>query len=223
LGHSINLLRSKCRYQTHSGYNSPEDWSEFPSQLVENLFYEPSILRELAIHYETGEPLSESTIKNFIHLQRFNGPGEEYFYAKKGWVDLFSTLCNPNKYKNLDDLERDALKQFGESPACDERILPSHHHSFGGGYEGNYSAYQRIRPKADFVFELFKRKGFLNPSLKAGFKRALEAGGSRISSELLKSAESGHRYSIEPFLIRRGLVDDPYYNNSNSSPAYNVA
>ena len=58
-GHALHGMFSDVTYRSLSGTNTPRDFVEFPSQVMENWMRTPQVLGMFAKHYETGEPMPD--------------------------------------------------------------------------------------------------------------------------------------------------------------------
>jgi peptidyl-dipeptidase Dcp len=65
-------LLSNVRYPLLTGTSVPRDFVEFPSQWNENWTLHPTVLRNYAKHYQTGEPIPEELIKKIDNASKFN-------------------------------------------------------------------------------------------------------------------------------------------------------
>lgn len=59
IGHVFHGLFSVTKYARFHGTAGPTDWAEAPSQMLENWCWQPSVLKRVAKHHQTGEPLSD--------------------------------------------------------------------------------------------------------------------------------------------------------------------
>jgi peptidyl-dipeptidase Dcp len=57
-GHALHGLLSNCTYESISGTETPRDFVEFPSQVMENWALHPDVIKTYAKHYKTNEPNS---------------------------------------------------------------------------------------------------------------------------------------------------------------------
>ncbi|KAJ2825868.1 metalloendopeptidase, partial [Coemansia erecta] len=80
LGHALHHLCSHTKWSVFHGTNVSRDFLECPSQLMENLVWEPSVLRKLGKHHQSGEPIPENII-GWLVAARNQYPG--IFYLSK--------------------------------------------------------------------------------------------------------------------------------------------
>lgn len=66
LGHSTHDLAGRCAYSRFHGAETVVDFSEAPSQMLENWCWDARTLRELSGHYETGRGLPDEMIEALV-------------------------------------------------------------------------------------------------------------------------------------------------------------
>ncbi|KAB2839469.1 MAG: M3 family metallopeptidase, partial [Melioribacteraceae bacterium] len=87
-GHAIHGLLSNCTYPSLSGTNTPQDFVEFPSQVMENWAMEPSILKTYAKHYLTGETIPDELIEKIQKSGKFNQGFATVEYLAAALLDM---------------------------------------------------------------------------------------------------------------------------------------
>ncbi len=71
-GHALHGLNSNVTYPSLSGTNTPRDYVEFPSQVMERWLSTPQVLNQFALHYKTGEPMPMSLVERNDRAATFN-------------------------------------------------------------------------------------------------------------------------------------------------------
>src|SRR5690606_9705025 len=71
-GHALHGMFSNVRYPTFSGTNVPRDFVEYPSQVNEMWATWPEVLRNYAVHYQSGEPMPAELLDKVLETQKFN-------------------------------------------------------------------------------------------------------------------------------------------------------
>ena len=71
-GHALHGLNSDVTYPSLSGTNTPRDYVEFPSQVMERWLATPQVLNQFALHYKTGEPMPMSLVERNDKAATFN-------------------------------------------------------------------------------------------------------------------------------------------------------
>lgn len=71
-GHALHGLNSNVTYPSLSGTNTPRDYVEFPSQILERWLATPEVLNQFALHYQTGIPMPMSLVDRIKKAGSFN-------------------------------------------------------------------------------------------------------------------------------------------------------
>jgi peptidyl-dipeptidase Dcp len=71
-GHALHGLLADTHYQSLSGTNTPTDFVELPSQVMENWAQHPDVLKMFAVHYETGDTIPDELITKIMESSNFN-------------------------------------------------------------------------------------------------------------------------------------------------------
>lgn len=71
-GHALHGLNSNVTYPSLSGTNTPRDYVEFPSQVMERWLSTPEVLNRFALHYQTGKPMPMSLVERNNKAATFN-------------------------------------------------------------------------------------------------------------------------------------------------------
>ena len=208
-GHGLHGLLSDVTYPMISGTSVARDFVEFPSQLYEHWFMEKDILREFALHAETGEPLPEAMLTKLIDARNFNQGVQTVEYTSSAIVDLdYHALASAD---NLDPLafEADSLEAIGMPAEITMRHRSPHFsHIFSGdGYSSGYYSYLWSEVLDADGFQAFVEAGdiFDPATAKRLYEHVYSAGNSKDPVEAYM-AFRGHMPAVEPLLEKRGLV-----------------
>lgn len=71
-GHALHGLNSNVTYPSLSGTNTPRDYVEFPSQVMERWLSTPEVLNKFALHYQTGKPMPMALVERNNKAATFN-------------------------------------------------------------------------------------------------------------------------------------------------------
>ncbi|MFM2229352.1 MAG: Dipeptidyl carboxypeptidase [Bacteroidota bacterium] len=71
-GHALHGLCSNVNYPLLSGTNTPRDYVEFPSQILERWLATPEVLNRFALHYQTGVPMPMDLVNRIEAAGTFN-------------------------------------------------------------------------------------------------------------------------------------------------------
>ncbi|WP_309614623.1 M3 family metallopeptidase [Flavobacterium sp.] len=111
-GHALHGLNSNVTYPSLSGTNTPRDYVEFPSQVMERWLATPQVLNQFALHYKTGEPMPMSLVERNDKAATFNEAFSTVETIASALVDMkLHLLENPDiDPKQFEKETLDALK-----------------------------------------------------------------------------------------------------------------
>ena len=96
-GHALHGLNSNVTYPILSGTNTPRDYVEFPSQVMERWLSTPQVLNQFALHYITGEPMPMALVERNERAATFNEAFSSVETIASALVDMkLHLLENPN-------------------------------------------------------------------------------------------------------------------------------
>ena len=205
-GHALHGMFSKVTYESFSGTNTPRDFVEFPSQVMENWMRQPEVLRMFANHYETGEPIPQEVIDKITASATFNQGFETVEYMAAAYLDM--------AYHVLDTSEAVEPRSFEDAAMADigliEEIIPRYRsgyfaHIFAGGYSSGYYSYMWSEILDADTFMAFQETSLFDQETAARYREEiLSKGGTRPGMELYQNFR-GREPSIEPLLAKKGL------------------
>ena len=205
-GHALHGLFSNVKYESLSGTNVPRDFVEFPSQVMENWFGEPEVLRMFAKHYQTGEVIPEEMIQKMNDANSFNGGFATVEYMAAAYLDMNWHTLKTTDLQDVESFEADAMQELG----LIEEILPRYRstyfgHIFGGGYSSGYYSYLWSEVLDADAFQAFKETGNIFDQETAGkFRKMLSQGGSKPGMDLYVEFR-GQEPEIEALLKKKGF------------------
>ncbi len=96
-GHALHGLNSNVTYPSLSGTNTPRDYVEFPSQILERWLATPQVLNKFALHYKTGEAMPMSLVERNNRAATFNEAFSTVETIASALVDMkLHLLKNPD-------------------------------------------------------------------------------------------------------------------------------
>lgn len=133
-GHALHGLNSNVTYPSLSGTNTPRDYVEFPSQILERWLATPEVLNQFALHYQTGIPMPMSLVERIKKAGSFNEGFSTVETIASSLVDmklhlLENPVIDPKEYEKntLAELNmpheivmRHRIPQFGHIFSGDE-------------------------------------------------------------------------------------------------------
>jgi peptidyl-dipeptidase Dcp len=158
-GHALHGLASSVEYPSLSGTSVPNDYAEFPSQLMENFLATPEVLNHYALHYQTGKPIPKELVERIERAAKFNQGFKTVEYLAGAIVDMKLHLAaTPDKEIDPDAFERQALAELGMPKEIVMRHrTPQFGHIFAGdGYSAGYYSYLWSDTLAADAWEAFK-------------------------------------------------------------------
>lgn len=206
-GHALHGLLSDCTYESVAATETPRDFVEFPSQVMENWALHPEVLKSYAKHYETGEVISTELVNKIENSSKFNQGFATTEYLAASFLDMdWHTITEPVTVDAI-TFENNSMKKLGLIPEIKPRYRSTYfNHIFSGGYSSGYYSYIWSEVLDADAFAAFEKSGdVLNKELAAKYRKyILSAGGTDDAMELYKKFR-GSEPGIEPLLKRRGL------------------
>ena len=205
-GHALHGLLSNVEYQSLSGTSVPRDFVELPSQVMENWATEPSVMKQYAFHYETGEVIPDELINKLTKSGTFGQGFGTTEYLAASLLDLDYHTRSENITSNATDFENASLEKIG---LIDEIIpryrSPYFQHIFAGGYSSGYYSYIWSGVLDTDAFQAFKETELFNQEKAQAFrKEILERGGTEEPMKMYVNFR-GAEPKIDALLKKRGL------------------
>ncbi|MBZ0184264.1 MAG: M3 family metallopeptidase [Melioribacteraceae bacterium] len=206
-GHALHGLLSNCTYESVAATETPRDFVEFPSQVMENWALHPDVVKSYAVHYQTGEVIPDELLNKVKNAALFNQGFATVEYLAASYLDMnWHTITEPIEY-DAAEFETSSMKKIG---LIDE-IIPRYrstyfNHIFSGGYSAGYYSYIWSEVLDADAFNAFVESGnVLNKDLAAKYRKyILSAGGSDDSMKLYELFR-GSEPDINALIKKRGL------------------
>jgi len=206
-GHALHGMLSNCTYPSTSGTETPRDFVEFPSQVMENWAMYPTVLNKYAKNYKTGEIIPDSLIKKIKNSSKFNQGFKTVEYLAASYLDMAWHTITDTTLKDVNKFEEKNMNKIGLIPEIYPRYRSTYfNHIFSGEYSAGYYSYIWSEVLDADAFAAFVKSGNVyNKELAGRYKKyILSAGGTDDAMTLYKKFR-GKAPSIEPLLERRGL------------------
>jgi thimet oligopeptidase len=185
-GHLMHhILGSQGQWSGEGGFNVEGDFVESPSQMLEEMFHDPTILQSFGKHYKTGETLPTELIAKMNASSAF---------GRAHWLQaqlLYSTYS-----LQVHDMAPASVDFDGLWKQDSERFMPytqvegAHFYaSFTHltGYASNYYTYLLDKVIAIDFFSQFDKSNLLDGPTAMRYRHAvLEPGASKPAAELVK-------------------------------------
>jgi thimet oligopeptidase len=190
-GHLMHeVLGGRQRWSGQSGIATEGDFVEVPSQMLEEFFEDPDLIRTFAKHYETGEAIPYETV---ARMTRASAHGRALSTLTQVMYATYSMETHDRAAAelDLDTLLREGYDRFSLYEFVDgNRMYAAFTHLVG--YTSNYYTYLYDKVMALEFFEEFKKtaKDPANPFDAATAMRyrrqVLEPGGSKPARQLVQ-------------------------------------
>ncbi|HET9693461.1 MAG TPA: M3 family metallopeptidase, partial [Steroidobacteraceae bacterium] len=141
-GHALHGLSSNVNYPSVAGVDVPNDYVEFPSQLLEHWLSTPEVLNRYALHYQTGKPIPGELVAKIRAAEKFNEGFKTVEYLSSALVDMKLHLAGAETI-DPDKFERETLAALQmPSEIVMRHRTPQFSHVFAGdGYSAGYYSY----------------------------------------------------------------------------------
>jgi thimet oligopeptidase len=185
-GHLMHeVLGGRQRWAGQSGIATEGDFVEVPSQMLEEFFEDPNLLRTFALHYETGEPIPYEIVARMTRAAahgRGLGTLTQVMYATYS----METHDRRAGSLDLDVLLREGYDRFSRYEFVDgNRMYAAFTHLIG--YTSNYYTYLYDKVIALEFFAQFP-KGEVGGDVALKYRReVLEPGGSKPARDLVQA------------------------------------
>jgi peptidyl-dipeptidase Dcp len=207
-GHAPHGMLSKCKYESLSGTSVASDFSELPSQLMENWLKEELFLDILASHYETGEPIPASMIKKLIDATNFNIGYKCCRQVCFSLLDMaWHTLKNPFD-GDFEEFEKSAWKPAVILPEVRNTLMStSFSHIFSDNdYAAGYYGYKWAEVLEADAFAAFKEAGIFSRAVANSFMEHILSKGDTDDPNRLYIRFRCQQPTIEALLQRNGIT-----------------
>ncbi|KAI0372191.1 Metalloprotease [Pilatotrama ljubarskyi] len=185
-GHVFHELLSRTRFARFHGTSVALDFAEAPSQMLENWCYEPTILKRMSSHYETGRPLDDEFIGKILKSRNANVGMFNLRQVSYAVFDLKAHLFQePADYTKLwcDLRESIGLLKSGDKPLPGQAAFQ---HLVGDYSVGYYGYTYSLVFAADMYATVFKADP-LDPARGRHYRETvLVPGSSKDEMDLLK-------------------------------------
>ena len=208
-GHALHGMFSDVNYPYFAGTSVPRDFVEYPSQVNEMWAIWPEVLKNYAVHYETGKPMPKELLDKVLATQKFNQGFATTEYLSASLLDQALHQLSPEQVPTGEEViafEADALKTAGVAmDVIPPRYRSTYFSHIIGGYSAGYYSYIWSEVLDADTVEWFKENGGLKRENGDHFRKTLlSRGGSKDALKIFKDFR-GAEPNIQPLLDRRGL------------------
>jgi thimet oligopeptidase len=185
-GHLMHhILGSQGEWSGAGGFNVEGDFVESPSQMLEEMFHDPSILQSFGKHYQTGETIPAALIAKMNAASAY---GRARWLQGQLFASSYSLQVHNQAPATIDFDALQATDQARFSPytaVAGDRSYASFTHLVG--YASNYYTYVLDKVIAIDFFSQFDKRNLLDGPTAMRYRHAvLEPGASKPAAELVK-------------------------------------
>ena len=207
-GHALHGFFANQKYPTLSGTNVSRDFVEFPSQFHEHFATEPSVLKNYAKHYKTGETIPDALVAKMKKASNFNKGYTLTELLSAAALDLSWHTVDVNKsITSVDEFEKQALIDNKTSlPQVPPRYRSTYFsHIFGGGYAAGYFAYIWAEMLDHDAYQWTVENGGMTRKNGQILRDKVFSQGNSDDLNVIYKNFRGKNPSIEPMLKYHGL------------------
>lgn len=204
-GHALHYLLSNAKYPGLS--ETPGDYVEFPSQVLENWVLTRPVLDRFARHYRTGAPMPQALVDKVRAASKFNQGYATAEYLSAAIVDMRLH----NRAEGITDpkaFERELMAEIGAPREVALRHrLPQFLHLFSSdAYSAGYYSYLWADVMASDAWAAFEESGdVFNPELARRMRDYILAPLNSYDRAEAFRQFRGRDPRIEALLERRGF------------------
>jgi peptidyl-dipeptidase Dcp len=200
-GHALDGLFAENEYPRTS---IPRDFVELPSQIMEHWSTHPKVLKEYAVHYESGETIPDELISKIEKSSYFNQGFANVEYLAASFLDMAYHTIEKPKDLNVMKFEKNYLEELGLIPEIEPRYHSTYFSHITGGYAAGYYSYLWSAVLDNDAFEAFEKNGIYDQETAEKFRHLLAKDGTTNSMELYVKFR-GRKPKIDALLENRGL------------------
>jgi peptidyl-dipeptidase Dcp len=208
-GHALHGMFSNVNYPSFAGTSVPRDFVEYPSQVNEMWSIWPEILKNYAVHYETGEAMPQELLDKVLATQKFNQGYITTEYLAASLLDQSWHQLKPEEVPNADGLTAFEAKALEDAGVALDVVPPRYRSTYFshiiGGYSAGYYAYIWAEVLDADTVEWFKNNGGMTRENGDHFRQTLLSRGGAEDAMTLFRNFRGAEPDINALLERRGL------------------
>ncbi|MDL2406255.1 M3 family metallopeptidase [Rhizobium calliandrae] len=206
-GHALHGMLSNVTYPSVSGTGVSRDFVELPSQLYEHWLTVPAILKEYAVHYETGVPMPQALLDKVLAARTFNAGFNTVEFTSSALVDM--AFHTRGAVEDPMAVQAEVLSELGMPKSIVMRhATPHFQHVFAGdGYSAGYYSYMWSEVLDADAFAAFEETGdAFDPDMAEKLKANIYSVGGSIDPEDAYKAFRGKLPSPDAMLRKKGLA-----------------
>lgn len=208
-GHALHGFFANQQYPSLSGTAVARDFVEFPSQFNETWALYPEILKNYAVHHQTGEQIPQELIDKIKNSSTFNqGYSLTENLASSNLDMQWHTISTKDEIQDVGRFEKEALSKtkLDVVHAVKPRYRSTYFaHIFSGGYAAGYYSYLWTEMLHHDASNWFENNGGMTRENGQRFREMVLSQGNTQDLEKMYKEWSGTEPKIGPLLKARGL------------------
>lgn len=203
-GHLVHWLLGHPAIASQHSFAVKGDFTEAPSQFLENWCWEYDALKLFAKNYKTGEVLPKSLFDKMKQTQLVNIGST---YIRQVYLGL-TDFTYEDKYEETK--QKGILQVYKELAALNQMPFNDNDHkicSFGhlNGYAANYYGYLWSKVYAQDMFSVFKQNGVMDKATGIRYRKEILEKGSTIQETEMVDKFLGRKSNSDAFLESLGI------------------
>ncbi len=206
-GHALHGMLSNVNYPTVSGTSVSRDFVELPSQLYEHWLTVPAILKQYAVHEQTGEPMPQALLDKVLAARTFNSGFNTVEFTSSALVDM--AFHTRDEVEDPMAVQAEILEKIGMPASIVMRhATPHFQHVFSGdGYSAGYYSYMWSEVLDADAFAAFEEAGdAFDGTMARRLKDNIYSIGGAVDPEDAYKAFRGKLPSPAAMLAKKGLA-----------------
>ncbi len=203
-GHLVHSMLGRSDLASQSPFAVKGDFTEAPSQFLENWVWEYESLKMFAKHYKTGKVLPKSLFDKMKQTQLVGIALQYIRQVYFGVLDFtYEDKYDSIKGRDITEVSRD-LNAMRQVPFVDGSHMIC---SFGhlNGYAANYYGYLWSKVYAEDMFSLFKKNGVMDVKTGLSYRKNILEKASTIEEKDMLKNFLGREPNSEAFLRSLGI------------------
>ena len=203
-GHLVHSMLGRSDIASQGPFSVKGDFTEAPSQFLENWVWEYESLKVFAKHYKTGEVLP---VALYNRMKAARNVGVAIQYIRQAYLGMLD-FTYEDKYDSI--MGKDIVQVSKDLFAMNQLKFAEGTHFIAAfthlnGYAANYYGYLWSKVFAEDMFSVFKKNGVMNPSLGLRYrKEILEKASTKEEIDMLRSF-LGREPNSDAFLKTLGI------------------
>ncbi|MCP4600915.1 MAG: Zn-dependent oligopeptidase [Proteobacteria bacterium] len=197
-GHTMHqLLGARHEWVTLSGLKCGLDFAEAPPQLFEEWFWDYDILKQFALHHETGEPIPKELVEKMHKANEF---GKNVNTMHQLYLAGLSLNYHNRDPKDIDLLKtmEDMHEKYSPSPYEEGTYIYANLVHLDD-YSSMYYVYMWSLVMAKDMFTRFQKEGLMNKDTAMDYRKNVLAPGGSVDAADMINFFLGREYSFDAF------------------------